>query len=167
MIRLLLALNLVQPVSAHSLVTDGTIGAIIHVDPDDDPVIGQPAGLHFTFQDTAERFQLASCRCSAVVKRDGKELTSQLLVQSADNSGGLQYTFPEKGVYSVQVLGVPKTPDAFQPFSLTYDIRVEREGTSQRSPWLWPALLIGGAALTALLLAASRRPAQPQQPASS
>jgi tetrahydromethanopterin S-methyltransferase subunit B len=37
------------------------------------------------------------------------------------------YVFPEKNVYTVRINGMPKIADSFNPFALTYDIRVVRE----------------------------------------
>lgn len=118
--------------SAHVLQTDGSIGAVMHIDPEDDPIIGQPATFFFDFKDKQNKFQLSECSCSAEIISNGNQIFNQTLT-AADNSQSadsleqfFSYTFQQKGIYTVEVSGQPKTPGAFQSFNLKYDIRVDR-----------------------------------------
>ena len=40
------------------------------------------------------------------------------------------YTFPQKDVYKVSVIGKPLTPHAFQPFTLSWYFRVDQDATN-------------------------------------
>jgi hypothetical protein len=118
----------IAPVAlAHVLKYDGTIGAVMHVDPDDDPIAGQVATFFFEFKDTSGKFSLTTCDCTISVQAQGKEIFSSPLSSSASAT----YTFPQKDIYTISVIGTPKSSNAFQPFTLTYNLRVERAATVQ------------------------------------
>jgi len=120
----------VKTVDAHVLKIDNHIGAILHVDPDDDPIAGQQSAFFFEFKDTQNKFTPAACDCTFFVIENGKDIYSQPLFQNNNNpsleNASVFYTFPQKDVYQVKVVGKPDTQNAFQPFTLTYDIRVDR-----------------------------------------
>jgi hypothetical protein len=129
--------------SAHILSTDGNIGAVIHIDPDDDPIAGEQTGFFFEFKDKQNKFNPQQCECRFTILEGGKELYAQPLFRDNTSpsltSASVSYTFPIKDVYKIQVTGKPTSPDAFQPFTLTYDIRVERESdnkTPTEQTWL-------------------------------
>lgn len=116
--------------SAHVLKTDGTIGAVMHVTPEDDPIAGDRSDFFFEFKDTQNRFQPAMCECVVHVIENGKQIYSRALFAENTNPSlqntSFSYTFPKRGVYSLQVVGKPLTPGVFPKFQLTYDIRVDR-----------------------------------------
>lgn len=116
---------------AHVLKTDGNIGAVIHIDPEDDPIAGSPTNFYFEFKDREGRFKINDCDCKLSVLENGNELLSQPLVESDENNDSnsaiVSFTFPEKSVYVVRMSGSAKDGTSFQNFSLSYDIRVERE----------------------------------------
>jgi hypothetical protein len=111
-------------VSAHQLQADGSIGAVLHVDPSDDPVAGEVSSFFFDFKDKEEKFGLLNCDCQVSILQGEKELASQPLDV---NSGTTNYSFPAKGVYMIKLEGKPYDGIAFQPFLLQYDIRVAKE----------------------------------------
>ena len=116
------------PVSAHVLKTDGSIGAILHIDPEDDPIASQQAGFFFEFKDKQNKFKLDNCTCTFSITEDGKQIFTNPLSQ--DN---IFFTFPERNIYQVKVVGKPKIASSFQPFTLTYDVRVDRTSANQPS----------------------------------
>ncbi len=123
--------------AAHVLSTDGSVGAVMHIDPEDDPIIGAPATFFFEFKDTKGKFSLSDCACIFSLHRGQQTLTESLLrpVNASDILTGVaRFTFEQKAVYTVTVLGVPKVAGAFQPFTLTYDVRVAREGAPTTAP---------------------------------
>src|SRR6185437_2925128 len=99
--------------SAHVTQTDGSISAIMHIEPDDDPIVGQPTDFFFEFLDQASKFKTADCNCTATISQNGKQLFSTQLFKTSDTSDFVtplfSYSFPSKGVYDVQVSGSPKT----------------------------------------------------------
>jgi hypothetical protein len=137
--------TLVPMAFAHVLKTDGTIGAVLHIDPEDDPIAGQDASIFFEFKDTKNQFKVENCNFNVVITEDGQELSRQ---QLADSSSHIIYSFPHKGIYTVTVSGVPNN-GSFQQFSLSYDVRVAREGTSTNTspnhlPWITAGVLALG-----------------------
>jgi hypothetical protein len=121
---------------AHVLKTDGNIGAVLHIDPDDDPIAKEQSTLVFEFKDKQGKFIPKNCDCTFSVTEDGKEISSQPLFQNnADQSStnaSVFYTFSEKNIYQIKIAGKPNSPDAFQAFSLIFDVRVAK--ISQNSP---------------------------------
>jgi|GEM_PF-785460 len=121
--------------SAHVLETDGSIGAIMHVDPDDDPIAGQPAKFYFEFKDKDNKFSFQNCDCSATITRNTQQVFSAPLPPD-----GFSYTFPERDVYVLDITGQPKQAGQFQSFRLEYTLRISRTApaNSQGSgslPW--------------------------------
>lgn len=123
---------------AHVVESDRGIGAVLHIDPDDDPIAGEVSTFFFDIKDTAGGYRENNCRCRLVIKQDGQTLYDELF----NRPGGGTYTFPTRGIYSVAAVGSPLSGNSFQPFNLEYTIRVERgEGidvssnrTAQRLP---------------------------------
>jgi hypothetical protein len=121
--------------NAHVLKVDGSIGAVLHVDPDDDPVVNQATGFYFDIKDTSDKFDPKQCDCRLVIKENGQEIFNKnILVQIKDDGFGAlgAFTFPERAIYEVALIGTPKTPEAFQVFNLSYDIRVSRVDASRK-----------------------------------
>jgi hypothetical protein len=149
-------LILAQPVEAHVLKTDGSIGAVLHVDPDDNPIAGKLATFFFEIKDRQRKFQQQDCNCTVTITENGKQLLSQQLdnanlvqptgtsVDPTLNSPLFTFTFPEKAVYLLVLHGVPTIGGSFQPFTLTYDIRVATQASASTtaSPWSdWATIL--------------------------
>lgn len=130
-------LSVTRSVEAHILKTDGTIGAVLHIDPEDDPIVGQPTYFFFEFKDKTGKFQPALCDCTVTITSHDKPLYSQSLFQSNKDqnltSSTFSYTFSEKNIYTVTVSGKPIQPNTFQSFVLVYDIRVERTASPTTS----------------------------------
>lgn len=115
-----------QAVSAHVLKTDGSIGAILHVDPNDAPTVGKQSSIYFDLKDKNNKFKLENCDCTASVSRNNTELFSH---PHSDDSP-IPFIFPEKGVYTIAISGKPTSGDSFKPFSLEWDVRVEGSETT-------------------------------------
>lgn len=135
---------LLTNISAHILKTDGSLGAVLHVDPQDDPIAGEESTFFFEMKDREGKFTPENCVCTFRVIEGSKEIYSG---EAVAITGGVSYSFvfTRKDIYQVQLTGKPKTPNAFQPFTVTYDIRVERvssnlsdDKTSARKTWSQP-----------------------------
>ncbi len=129
--------SLTQPVSAHVLLTSGSIGTTLHVAPDDDPPVGSPANFYFEFKDKENKFNPADCICKITILKNGIELhTEDLFTTSLTNdinAPAFQFTFPEKNVYTIKITGTPKTPESFQSFEINHTLRITREQNSNQS----------------------------------
>lgn len=119
---------------AHVLTTDHGVGAVLHISPDDDPVAGSESTLFFAFKDTSGNFSTEGCDCTAIVKREGEEIARAPLTPESDENASFTFIFPEKNVYQVTVTGNPKTEGGFEPFTLSYDVRVARSTDTQTVP---------------------------------
>ena len=111
-----------KPAMAHVVESDQSIGAVLHIDPDDDPIAGEVSTFFFDIKDKTGRFQENNCLCKLRIQQDGQTLYEELFNQP----GGGTYTFPSRGIYAVSAVGEPLTDGAFDSFSLDYTIRVER-----------------------------------------
>ncbi len=149
--------------SAHVLKTDGSIGAVMHIDPDDDPIVGMPATFFFEIKDKQSKFSGGLCDCRARIEDNGKERFSTRLFQGPGaidlNNPVFTYTFPERGIYSISISGKPQNAGAFQPFTLTYDIRVDRSSSAaanapvnQATNHTFHYVVFGGAFIVILFL---------------
>lgn len=122
-------LSATAPAFAHTLKRDGNIGAVIHINPEDDPIANEQSSFYFDIKDRQNKFKLELCDCNvAIYQNDAQIFTIPLYAQS--QNGNFTYTFPGKGVYQVKISGTPRQAGAFQPFTLSYDIRVEREAAT-------------------------------------
>jgi hypothetical protein len=133
-------------VYAHVLESDGTVGATLHISPDDDPVAGELSGFFFEFKDKLNQFKPENCDCIVSISANNREIFSQPLYlgnnEPSLTNASLFYTFPTKGIYQLKVVGIPKSPGSFQNFTLKYDIRVQREtinagNTTATQPKSW------------------------------
>ncbi len=123
---------------AHVLQTDGSIGAVMHTDPDDDPIAGKQTGIFFAFKDKKGKFIPKNCDCKFSIIENDKTIYFQPLFQnnpspSLDNASVI-FIFPKKDKYVIQVTGKSNTPNSFQPFKLVYEVRVEKEGKNNIVP---------------------------------
>ena len=122
-----LSASLPLAASAHVLETDGSVGVVLHVDPDDDPYVGQPTGIYFDVKDKSGKFSLANCDCIAdFADKNG-------VIASAVVSGeAVQFTAPTKGVYTITLHGQPlaRAAGAFQEFKISFDVRFARTASS-------------------------------------
>jgi hypothetical protein len=125
---------------AHVLKADGNIGAVIHINPEDNPIVNQPSTFFFEFKDKTGKFNPATCDCAlTIVNRDTEVLSEPLFAKGGGTdlfSPAFSYTFPEKSLYTIVVTGKPKPGSDFQTFRLTYDLRVDRgeEGSAHANP---------------------------------
>jgi len=156
------------PAWGHVVLTDGTIGVTMHIDPDDAPVAGKPSHFYFWFKDTTGHLDPARCKGTFSVALDGWMMTSQPLFASKDS--GLvslhEVTFAKPGVYTVRVNGYPVGTVTFQPFLLQFSVRVEAGdtaevgGTFAAKNWVLAhaPVLVGGVLVAGLILWLGLRP---------
>jgi hypothetical protein len=148
---LLLTVVIVNPASAHVLKTDGTIGVVLHIQPDDNPTAGVVTTYQLAFDDTSGQFNLKNCDCGVSVQQNGATIDTGPLVVSSSLASTDTYTFKTPDVYTLVISGKPKSGNSFQPFSLSYLVRVEVNGQMNAQPF--PLTLgIGFGLMTVLLL---------------
>lgn len=111
---------------AHTLENVRSIGAVLHVNSDDNPVVRQPATLVFSMSDQENLFNAKQCACTLNIKRGEENLGSLDVTAVSLDKLELGYTFPEPGVYTLTLSGIPKDGAIFKPFELPFELRVER-----------------------------------------
>ena len=146
---LLVVLLLAAPgtASAHVLKVDGDIGAVLHINPDDNPVTDVPTNYTISFDDDTGRFSLPKCNCSVLIIKNGAAITTKPLAVSSGEVSDDLYMFTTPGVYTMRFTGTPKTPGSFQPFTLNYEVRVTSgQANAQPMPvalWVCMSMAIG------------------------
>lgn len=141
---LCLAVLSADEAQAHVLKSDGSMGAILHIQPDDAPVAQVPTTYVLSFQETAGSFSLGSCTCGVTILSDNMTVATQSLSGSG-TVGTSTYTFSKVGVYDIRVAGRPKSGSSFAPFTLDYIIRVN-DGSVVRQQFpvlLWIGIGMG------------------------
>lgn len=122
---------------AHTLKTDGTIGAVLHVSPDDDPIAGVTTDFFFELKDTQNTLTPKNCDCIATVLQNGKEIYTQPLFQTTAepslDDASFAYVLPQKDIYTIQISGRPTYGASFEPFTLSWNLRVARDSSHQAS----------------------------------
>jgi hypothetical protein len=118
---------------AHFLKVDGSIGITLHINPDDDPIVGQDAVFFLDTKDTNNKFSMPDCDCSAKITKGSDLLFQTQLVADqtnpTSNTPTFTYVFPSKGVYTLEVDGSSYSNN-FQTFKISWDIRVQREAAA-------------------------------------
>jgi len=118
--------------SAHVLKTDGSIGVVLHINPDDNPISGRQTNYVLYFNDIDGRFTLPDCTCGLTISQNGAVIAKKSLAVTSSLVSSNTFTFPQPAVYLLHVTGSPKVNGTFQPFSLDYSVRVSgNEATPQ------------------------------------
>jgi hypothetical protein len=137
--------GLSQRVSAHTYSTDGAITVLMHSNPDDDPIAGEPAALLFDVDDKNDKFDPINCNCTVIISTENKEIFNgpALRIDGPSIYGlTLPFTFPQRGIYQIKFSGGPKNSSQFQNFSVNFDLRIDR-GTARSNSKL-PYIIGGG-----------------------
>lgn len=140
-----LGLTAAHAASAHFYLTDGSITVLLHMDPDDDPIVGQPATIHFQITDKTNKFTPANCDCSVIVSEyNGPQILSSSLSAPPPPSiyeFGQKIIFPIKDIYLVTMTGQPKKAGEFSKFKVVYDFRIDRESGAPAAPLVTNAVV--------------------------
>ncbi len=123
-----------QPISAHELETSQTVGAVLHMNPQDDPIVGEQTGFFFEFKDKENKFEPEKCNCRFSIEESGIEIYSQNLFQNNSNptleNASAYFAFPKKAIYKIKIVGEPIEDNEFNPFSIEYEVNVQREAVT-------------------------------------
>jgi hypothetical protein len=103
---------------AHSLKNTGTISALMHINPNEDPVAGKESEILFLINDKDKKFQPENCDCQASVMFGTTTLLNQQVSTAKTSYRGIfapaiPFTFPQKGIYNIKLTGEPKNEQSF------------------------------------------------------
>lgn len=146
-------------VFAHTLDTNNGVGAVMHIEPDDDPIALAKSIFFLEFKDESGKFSFIGCNCEASIYAQGKKIFSQPLNRFNEMTASFAFTFPEMNVYQLRIEGSPKEKGQFNSFSLSYDIRVARTAKNLplniKNDWLGSHVIHIAAILTVFLVIAT------------
>ena len=108
-----------QKALAHVLISDDTksIGAVLHVVPDDDPIAGQQSNLYFDIQ--TQKINKDTAKLTITDTAASEAANVPIKVDS--NSVTADYTFPVQGVYRLSL-----TVSSDKTYTFNYSQRVSR-----------------------------------------
>ncbi|WP_218082423.1 hypothetical protein [Anthocerotibacter panamensis] len=115
---------------AHQLKSDKTVGALMHLEPNDSPQAGVPTTAWFNLvKRGGEKISLTQCACTLSIYQGPRPLLNPALTPGKE--GDVQgiptalVTFPEQGSYRLVLSGRPKIKStSFEPFTLSWNVRV-------------------------------------------
>ena len=118
---------------AHTLVTSNSIGAVMHIDPNDNPVAGDQATFYFDLKDTTDpSFSLQSCNSCKITISKNSEIID-VIKRTPENSGIVisnnttvkaDYVFKESGVYTITLENINELENT-KPFVFHFDVAVQ------------------------------------------
>lgn len=121
------------PALAHELVRSGNVGALLHIEPDDEPVVGTANRTWFeTNQRGGKPINLTNCTCALSVYqgsvRPGAKPVSSPRLRTEKNKLTADLVFPQEGAYTLVLTGTPKPGATFNPFRLEWVVRADHHG---------------------------------------
>ncbi len=124
----LLMLVLFGTGGAHEIVRDGDVGALLHIEPDDVPVLGRANRTWFETNLRGGRpVTLANCTCVLRVYagsvREGAKPVATPRLRTVQNKLTADLTFPAEGAYTLVLTGAPRTGATFRSFRLEWVVR--------------------------------------------
>ncbi len=152
----------------HTVKTANDVAATFHLEPNHNPKAGEPAKIWFALTKAGgQPIPLSDCDCQLAVQQGEKPIAIvPLKAINAEQYQGIpggEMVFPKVGIYQLIFSGKAKTPEAFQPFELKYEVTVQpgkaepsvpmSEVTAKDTitftetelPWLLPGLIATGA----------------------
>ena len=140
------------PVSAHVIKSDDSIKAELHINPADNPKSKTATEYVLWFDDTTGKLTLYNCDCIATFQENDNTIATQKLNPVSDLSSVNTVTFPTADIYTLKVAGAPKQSGEFQPFNLTYTLRVEAVTPTKNEQSFPMPLAIGLGLMVGLVL---------------
>ncbi len=114
----------------HELAADKEVGALMHIEPNDDPKVGVSSKVWFDLvKKGGQKITLTECDCMfSIYKGTARTpvVTTKLTESKAEETKSVlsaQVTFPERGAYRLVLSGKPKGKKIFDPFTLRWTVR--------------------------------------------
>jgi hypothetical protein len=111
------------------------MSVLLHMEPQDSPVVNDPATLFFSITDSEKAFENSLCDCHITIFDKDKKIFEERLIKNEPDFGlnvfSTEFSFPKKAVYRVIFDATPTTVGIFNPFSIEYYVRIERTSINQ------------------------------------
>ncbi len=111
---------------AHVLKNDNGYSAVLHIDPDDEPLAAEPTVLNFLIDRAGGGFKQNDYKIGLDVLADGKLLQHAVVKPAGFGNAGdgvVRYTFPGINVYTIDLRGTSLT-DSSAKFHMSFIVRV-------------------------------------------
>ncbi len=124
---------------AHNVKTSGNVAATFHIEPSHNPKAGEPSRAWFALTKQGGEFvPLKDCNCQLKIYGAGDpqktpRVQSQLQAINAEQYQGIpgaDVVFPKAGIYQLEISGAAKDGQSFQPFTLVYEVTVQKGTTA-------------------------------------
>lgn len=124
---------------AHVLITDSTHGkgAVLHINPDDDPIAGEESSFLLNTQD----FGVSEGKIQLFITNIATNEKRQVVAPIVGTMAKLDYTFPTRGVYNLEFA----VQGASTQYIFSYDLRVDRGlnlNSAQDVYYQWADILV-------------------------
>ncbi len=124
-----LALALTGAALAHEMAHEGAVGGMLHIEPDDAPVVGAAnvTWIELTLRGGQPVAALCACTLNvyAGTYKVGAKPVASPVVKAVQDKLNTAITFPKVGAYTLVLTGKPKAGTAFAPFTLQWVVRAD------------------------------------------
>jgi hypothetical protein len=123
------------PAYAHHLEEDGSMQAVLHISPNDEPIAQKSSVISIKIKDSAQKFNQEKCNCQVVISQKNKSLFTYTFPHTASKNEVeviFNYTFPTEGEYQIQVKGTPTDSISFSPFQIDLETQVDQGKNVQK-----------------------------------
>jgi len=110
---------------AHILTTDDAVGAVIHIEPKDDPIANAKSTIIIDLKDKNGHFKYTNCTCNISISTNGKNIFSQVLSRT-NSTKTVDFIFPEIGSYKINISGTPDNNESFKAFNLNHLVEISK-----------------------------------------
>lgn len=122
-------IDLNQPAQAHQVQTGGSVGATLHLEPNDTPRAQEDTLIWLALTQRGGRvIPLEDCYCTLRIYQ-GNTMLAQPYLQPISAEGyqdipSATFVFPAVGTYTLVLEGRPQNEAEFDPFELAYTVTV-------------------------------------------
>jgi hypothetical protein len=131
---LIFSVSNVPLAAAHKVEVAVDVGGTLHIEPNDNPRAGEPTQAWFALTRKGGKvIPLQQCNCQLAVYAEPHIPDEPALIEPSlkpvnaeryQGIPGADITFPEAGIYQLQLSGKPRAGETFQPFKFTFEVTV-------------------------------------------
>lgn len=118
---------------AHTSETRDSISAVLHIDPQDSPKVGEKVTLYFDVSDQKGIFSADACDCLVEISQGSEIILSEPVKIFSEDSIGTELIFTKSGLYKIVFTGTPKSETGFNEFNFEYQTEVGDENSKPPS----------------------------------